>query len=99
MEPQLSLPACGHHCPVDIIRVEMLSQNTSCIFYFHRHPQVLCTSSNVFPGRALRDIYCLHPFPALGGLVGHLLAFLEGLKATACYPRMVHEDVFIAVVW
>ena len=44
------------------------------------------------------ETFCrLRTLPALAHLVGYLLALLEGLKSAACYPRVVHEDVFAAV--
>src|SRR5215216_6334688 len=48
---------------------------------------------------ALRDIYRLQTLPALGHLVGYLLALFEGLKSAACYPRVVHEHIFAAIFW
>src|SRR5215217_5133699 len=48
---------------------------------------------------ALRDIRRLQTLPALGHLVGYLLALLEGLKCAACYPRVVHEHIFATIFW
>src|SRR5215216_5539957 len=48
---------------------------------------------------ALRDIYRLQTLPALGHLVGYLLALFEGLKSAACNPRVVHEHIFAAILW
>jgi hypothetical protein len=63
-------------------------------------PQVLCSSSNVWADRrTLRDIYRLQTFPTLGHLVGYLLALLEGLESAACYPTVVNEDSFSAILW
>src|SRR5215213_9409465 len=48
---------------------------------------------------ASRDICRLQTLPALGHLVGYLLALFEGLKSAACYPRVVHEHVFATIFW
>jgi hypothetical protein len=41
----------------------------------------------------------LHTPSASDRLVSHLLAFFEGLEATACYARVVHEEVFASIIW
>src|SRR5919202_1182910 len=40
----------------------------------------------------------LQPFSALGYLVGHLVAFFEGLEPLSGNARMVHEDVFAPII-
>src|SRR3712207_1339865 len=44
------------------------------------------------------DVLRLHALPALGRLVGDLLALLEGLEAGALYAVVVHEEVRASVV-
>jgi hypothetical protein len=47
----------------------------------------------------LANVLRLHALlPALGRLVGDLLALVEGLVPLARYPTVVHEDVFTPVV-
>src|ERR671917_1467032 len=43
-------------------------------------------------------VLCLQAFPALGHLVGHLVAFLEGLEPVPGYARVVHEDVLAPII-
>src|SRR5215218_11396066 len=88
-----------HHRPVEVVGVKMFGQSTSSTFYVKRYLQVFCSSFRVWPKGALRDIYRLQTFPALGHLVGYLLALFEGLKSAACYPRVVHEHVFATILW
>src|SRR5215212_4547626 len=88
-----------HHRPVEVVGVEALGQSTTSAFYIKRHLQVLCGSSRLWSVGALRDICRLQTLPALGHLVGYLLALLEGLKSAACYPRVVHEHIFAAIFW
>src|SRR5215211_536073 len=40
----------------------------------------------------------LQPLPALGNLVGHLVAFFEGLESFPGDAAMVHEDVFAPII-
>src|SRR5215213_8129700 len=86
-----------HHRPVEVVGIEVLSQCLSSAFYIERHPQVLFSAFRLCSAGALRDIRRLRTPPALGQLVGYLLALLEGLKPAACYPRVVHEDVFATI--
>src|SRR5215204_4553953 len=88
-----------HHRPVEVVGVKMLSQSTTSAFYVKGYSQVFCSSFRLWPKGALRDIYRLQTLPALGHLVGYLLALFKGLKSAACYPRVVHEHVFATIVW
>src|SRR5215203_4582096 len=88
-----------HHRPVEVVGVKMFGQSTSSTFYVKRYLQVFCSSFNVWPKGALRDVHRLQTFPALGHLVGYLLALVEGLKSAACYPRVVHEHIFATIFW
>ena len=89
-----------HHRPVEVVGVKVLGQSTSSAFYVKRYSQVLCgSSSRLWSTGALRDIYRLQTLPALGHLVGHLLALVEGPKSAACYARVVHEHLFATIFW
>src|SRR5215213_9269187 len=88
-----------HHRPVELVGVEVLGQSTSSAFYVERYPQVLRGPSRLWSDEALRDIYRLQTFPALGHLVGHLLALVEEPKSAASYARVVHEDIFTTIFW
>src|SRR5918994_886364 len=44
------------------------------------------------------DVLGLHALVALGRLIGDLLALFEGPEPAACYPAIVHEEVFASVV-
>src|SRR5829696_5440503 len=44
------------------------------------------------------DVLRLHTLPALGRLVAHLGALLEGLEPGALYTVVVHEEVLAPVV-
>ena len=88
-----------HHRPVEVVGVKVFGQSTTSAFYIKGYPQVLYSFSGVWPKGVLRDICRLQTLPALGHLVGYLLALSEGLKSAACYPRMVHEDIFAAIFW
>ena len=57
-------------------------------------PHPFTYSSSLYGG----DVLCLHALLAPGRLVGDLLAFFEGLEPAACYPAVVHEEVFASVV-
>src|SRR3712207_4012143 len=86
-----------HHRPVELVGVEVLGQSTSSAFYVERYPQVPCGSSRLWFDGALRDVYRLQTLPALGHLVGHLLALVEGLKSAACYACVVHKHIFATI--
>src|SRR5829696_9589006 len=88
-----------HHRPVEVVGVKVFGKSTSSTFYVKRYLQVFCSAFRLWSEGALRDICRLQTFPALGHLVGHLLALFEGLKSTACYPRVVHEYIFATVFW
>src|SRR5215213_7063982 len=88
-----------HHRPVELVGVEVLGQSTSSAFYVKRYLQVPFSAFRFWPKGALRDVCRLRTLPALAHLVGYLLALLEGLESAACYPRVVHEDVFAAIIW
>jgi hypothetical protein len=88
-----------HHRPVEVVGVEVLGQSTTSAFYIKRYSQVLCGCSRLWSAVVLRDIRRLQTLPALGHLVGYLLALLEGLKSAACYPRVVHERIFATIFW
>src|SRR5215213_7749101 len=62
-------------------------------------PSSTLSAFRLWSEEALRDIYRLQTLPALGHLVGCLLALFEGLKSAACYPRVVHEHVFATILW
>src|SRR5215211_6094342 len=99
LSAKLLSPMSVHHRPVEVVGVKVLGQSTSSAFYVKRHPQVLSSAFRLWSEEALRDIYRLQTFPALGHLVGYLLALFEGLKSAACYPRVVHEHVFATILW
>jgi hypothetical protein len=88
-----------HHRPVEVVGVEVLGQSTSSAFYVKRYPQVLRGSCRLWSAGALRDIYRLQTFPALGHLVDHLLALVEGLKSATRYACVVHEHIFATIFW
>src|SRR5918998_3143469 len=44
------------------------------------------------------NVLRLQTLPALGYLVGHLVAFFEGLEPISGYARVVHEDVFAPII-
>src|SRR5215213_5110732 len=88
-----------HHRPVEVVGVEVFGQSTTSAFYIKRYSQVLCGCSRLRSAGVLRDIYRLQTLPALGHLVGYLLALFEGLKSAACYPRVVHEHIFATLLW
>src|SRR3712207_6994961 len=88
-----------HHRPVELVGVEVLGQSTSSAFHVKRYSQVLRGSSRLWSAGALRDIYRLQTLPALGHLVGYLLALVEGLKSAARYACVVHEHIFATIFW
>src|SRR5215208_4544335 len=88
-----------HHRPVEVVGVKVFGQSTSSAFYVKRYLQVLSSAFRFWPKGALGDVCRLQTLPALGHLVGYLLALFERLKSAACYPRVVHEHVFAAVLW
>src|SRR5215216_4359500 len=76
----------------------MLGKHVGSRFYLYRHRQGVPTFNASPATRALRNVLCLHAPSALDRLVSHLLAFFEGLEATACYARVVHEEVFASII-
>ena len=48
--------------------------------------------------RDLGDVLRLHPLSALRHLVRDFVAFFEGLEPTACYARVVYEEVFATII-
>src|SRR5215207_4264204 len=99
LSAKLLSPMSIHHRPVEVVGVKVFGKSTSSTFYVKRYLQVFCSAFRLWSEGALRDIYRLQTFPALGHLVGHLLALFEGFKSAACYPRVVHEHIFATILW
>src|SRR5215213_1232693 len=76
----------------------MLGKNAGSRFYLYRHRQGVPSFKASPATGALRNVLCLHASSALDRLVSHLLAFFEGLEATAGYARVVHEEVFASII-
>src|SRR5215207_7290410 len=84
-------PRLPNHRLVKLVGIKVLGKNAGSSFYLYRHRQGV-TSFEASPStRALRNVLCLHAPSALDRLVSYLLAFFEGLEATAGYARVVHE--------
>src|SRR5215203_7091001 len=92
-------PRLPNHRLVKLIGVEMLGKDAGGCFYLHRHRQGVPSFEASPATRALRNVLCLHAPSALDRLVSYLLAFFEGLKATASgYACVVHEEVFASII-
>src|SRR5215210_8592813 len=91
-------PRLPNHRLVKLVGVEMFSKDAGGCFHFDRHRQGVPTSEVSSASGALRNVLCLHAPSALDRLVSHLLAFFEGLEATAGYARVVHEEVFTSII-
>src|SRR5215213_6535209 len=91
-------PRLPNHRFVKLVGVEMFSKDAGSCFYLHRYRQGVPTFKASPATRALRNVLCLHAPSALDRLVSHLLAFFEGLEATASYARVVHEEVFSSII-
>src|SRR5829696_3857821 len=87
-----------NHRLVKLVGVEVLGKDAGGSFYLHRHRQGVPSFEASSATRALRNVLCLHAPSALDRLVSHLLAFFEGLEATAGYARVVHEEVFASII-
>src|SRR5829696_351558 len=91
-------PRFPNHRLVKLVGVEVLGKDAGGCFYLHRHRQGVPTFNASPATRTLRNVLCLHAFSALDRLVSYLLAFFEGLEATASYARVVHEEVFASII-
>src|SRR5215217_2849127 len=91
-------PRLPDHSLVKLVGVEVFSKDAGGCFYLHRHRQGVTPFKASPATRTLRNVLCLHAPPALDRLVSHLLAFFEGLEATAGYARVVHEEVFASII-
>src|SRR5829696_2796701 len=91
-------PRLPNHRLVKLVGIKVLGKDAGGCFYLHRHRQGVPTFEASPATRALRNILCLHAPSALHRLVSHLLAFFEGLEATAGYARVVHEEVFASII-
>src|SRR5215210_4655209 len=91
-------PRFPNHRLVKLVGVEVFSKDAGGCFYLHRHRQGVPTFKASPATRALRNVLCLHAPSALDRLVSYLLAFFEGLEATAGYARVVHEEVFASII-
>src|SRR5215213_7996904 len=91
-------PRLPNHRLVKLVGVEVLGKDAGGCFYLHRYRQGVPTFEASPATRALTNVLCLHAPPALHRLVSYLLAFFEGLKATASYARVVHEEVFTSII-
>src|SRR5829696_4973030 len=91
-------PRLPNHRLVKLVGVEVFSKDAGGCFYLHRHRQGVPTFEASPATRTLRNVLCLHASSALDCLVSNLLAFFEGLEATADYARMVHEEVFASII-
>src|SRR5215218_3179115 len=91
-------PRLPNHRLVKLVGIKVLGKDAGGCFHFDRHRQGVPTSEVSSASGALRNVLCLHAPSALDRLVSHLLAFFEGLEATAGYARMVHEEVFASII-
>src|SRR5215208_4231068 len=91
-------PRLPNHRLVKLVGVEVLGKDAGGCFYLHRYRQGVPTFEASPATRTLRNVLCLHAPSALDRLVSYLLAFFEGLEATACYARVVHEEVFASII-
>src|SRR5215213_9683040 len=91
-------PRFPNHRLVKLVGVEMLGKHAGSRFYLYRHRQGVPTFEASSATSALRNVLCLHAPSALDRLVSYLLAFFEGLEATASYARVVHEEVFASII-
>src|SRR5215207_4043154 len=92
-------PRFPNHRLVKLVGVEVLGKDAGGCFYLHRYRQGVPTFEASPATRALRNVLCLHAPSALDRLVSYLLAFFEGLKATASgYACVVHEEVFASII-
>src|SRR5215217_994251 len=91
-------PRLPDHSLVKLVGVKVLSKDAGGCFYLHRHRQGVTPFKASPATRALRNVLCLHTPSALDRLVSYLLAFFEGLEATAGYARVVHEEVFASII-
>src|SRR5215217_8124523 len=91
-------PRFPNHRLVKLVGVEVLGKDAGGCFYLHRHRQGVPTFNASPATGALRNVLCLHAPSALDRLVSYLLAFFEGLEATAGYARVVHEEVFTSII-
>src|SRR5215212_5486184 len=91
-------PRLPNHRLVKLIGVEVFSKDAGSRFYLHWHRQGVPTFKASPATRTLRNVLCLHAPSALDRFVSHLLAFFEGLEATASYARVVHEEVFASII-
>src|SRR5215212_7435495 len=91
-------PRFPNHRLVKLVGIKVLGKNAGSRFYLHRHRQGVTTFKASPATRTLRNVLCLHAPSALHRLVSHLLAFFEGLEATAGYARVVHEEVFASII-
>src|SRR5215213_7141083 len=91
-------PRLPNHRLVKLVGVKVLSKDAGGCFYLHRHRQGVTPFKASPATRTLSNVLCLHTSSALDRLVSHLLAFFEGLEATAGYARVVHEEVFASII-
>src|SRR5215207_9389047 len=91
-------PRLPNHRLVKLVGVEVLGKDAGGCFYLHRYRQGVPTFEASPATRTLRNVLCLHASSALDRLISYLLAFFEGLKATAGYARVVHEEVFASII-
>src|SRR5215216_2948555 len=91
-------PRLPNHRLVKLVGVKVFSKDAGGCFYLHRHRQGVPSFEASPATRTLRNVLCLHTSSALDRLVSYLLAFFEGLEATASYARVVHEEVFASII-
>src|ERR687890_2907862 len=91
-------PRFPNHRLVKLVGVEVLSKDAGSSFYLYRYRQGVPSFKASPATRALRNVLCLHASSALDRLISYLLAFFEGLEATAGYTRVVHEEVFASII-
>jgi hypothetical protein len=61
-------------------------------------PALVASLGCVGGGLDPADVLRLQAFPALRYLIGDLIPFVESLEPIACYPSMVHEEIFSFIV-